>query len=304
MLGQIKKSEKYTNLHGNLVTTRNYDVLGRMTSLVDPAGNTWSYTFDSLNRNLTRVDPDAGTWTYGYDDAGRVVSQADAKAQTTTLEYDAAGRAQFKRIRPSGGTTGTVSEYVETTYGASASLFNRGRVTQVVTKNSAGVEQTGKLLFEYDALGRVTKQTRSLDGTNYAVERNYDAAGYLRGIKYPDNDIIGAAQRTIKGIEVSEATLSLDVIRAAVIGGPGHYLGAKQTLDLMQTEYIYPAIGDRLSPKEWNEVGRPKIIDRAIVKVQDVLSTNYPSHIPADIDARIRSELPIRLPVERMRPPA
>ena len=154
-------------------------------------------------------------------------------------------------------------------------------------------------------------------GYNHALVGNaganliYESAGMhgsllgfsLEGVVL-DNDIIGAAQRTIKGIEVSEATLSLDVIRAAVIGGPGHYLGAKQTLDLMQTEYIYPAIGDRLSPKEWNEVGRPKIIDRAIVKVQDVLSTNYPSHIPADIDARIRSELPIRLPVERMRPPA
>ncbi|NMD24791.1 MAG: methyltransferase, partial [Actinobacteria bacterium] len=153
-------------------------------------------------------------------------------------------------------------------------------------------------------------------GYNHALVGNaganliYEAAGMhgsllgfsLEGVVL-DNDIIGAAQRTIKGIEVSEDTLSLDVIRAAVIDGPGHYLGSKQTLDLMQTEYIYPAIGDRLSPKEWNEVGRPKIIDRAIAKVHDVLATHYPAHISDEIDDLIRSEIPIRLPREQMRPP-
>ncbi len=31
----------------------------------------------------------------------------------------------------------------------------------------------------------------------------------------------------------------------------------------MQKEYIYPALGNRMSPKEWNEAGRPDIIERA-----------------------------------------
>jgi trimethylamine---corrinoid protein Co-methyltransferase len=96
--------------------------------------------------------------------------------------------------------------------------------------------------------------------------------------------------------------MSLDVIRDAVIGGPGHYLGSKQTLDMMQTEYIYPKMHDRLSHKEWAELGRPKVLDRAIETVKDVLSTHYPSHIPEATDALIRSELPIRLDREKMRP--
>ncbi|MBP6702234.1 MAG: VCBS repeat-containing protein [Vicinamibacteria bacterium] len=191
VFGQTRKQEKVTTLHGTLVTTLNYNLWGHMTSLVDPLGNTWSYTFDNLGRNLTKADPDAGTWTYAYDDAGRVVNQQDAKAQTTTLEYDAAGRAQYKRLRPVGGPTGAITETVETVYGTSSAAFNIGRVAQLVRKNGAGVEQNGKLAFEYDALGRVKKQTRTIDSTNYVVERNYDAAGYLRGMKYPDNDILG-----------------------------------------------------------------------------------------------------------------
>ena len=153
-------------------------------------------------------------------------------------------------------------------------------------------------------------------GYNHALVGNaganliYESAGMhgsllgfsLEGVVL-DNDIVGAAQRTIKGIEVSDETLSVDVIRAAVIGGPGHYLGSPQTLELMQTEYIYPAIGDRLSHKEWAEVGRPKIIDRAIDKVRDTLASHFPSHIPEEVDALIRSELRIGLDRSRMVPP-
>jgi trimethylamine--corrinoid protein Co-methyltransferase len=153
-------------------------------------------------------------------------------------------------------------------------------------------------------------------GYNHALVGNaganliYEAAGMhgsLLGFSFEgvvlDNDIIGAVQRTIKGIEVSDTTLSLDTIRSAVIGGPGHYLGSPQTLELMQTEYIYPAIGDRLSPKEWNEVGRPMIVDQAIAKVRDVLARHFPDHIPEEVDARIRAELPIRFPRDRMAAP-
>lgn len=156
-------------------------------------------------------------------------------------------------------------------------------------------------------------QSGAEKGYNHALVGNaganliYECAGMhgsllgfsLEGVVL-DNDVVGAVQRTIKGIEVTEDSLSIETIRAAVIGGPGHYLGSKQTLDLMQTEYIYPAVGDRLSPKEWNEVGRPKIIDTAIAKVRDVLDNHFPGHIPEHIDATIRSELPIRLARERM----
>jgi trimethylamine--corrinoid protein Co-methyltransferase len=158
-------------------------------------------------------------------------------------------------------------------------------------------------------------QSGAEKGYNHALVGNaganliYESAGMhgsllgfsLEGVVL-DNDTIGAAQRTIRGIDITEDSLSLDVIRAAVIDGPGHYLGSKQTLALMQTEYIYPDIYDRLSPKEWAEVGRPMVLDRAIAKVKEVLATHYPSHIPEAIDDLIRAELPIRLDRSKMRP--
>jgi trimethylamine--corrinoid protein Co-methyltransferase len=117
-----------------------------------------------------------------------------------------------------------------------------------------------------------------------------------------DNDIIGATQRIIKGIEVNEDTLSIETIRQTCIGGPGHYLGSDQTLRLMQTAYLYPVIGDRKSPKEWVEQGQTDIVDRAIKKVKEIQAHHHPNHIPEAVDEAIRRKMPVRLPRQAMRP--
>ncbi len=118
-----------------------------------------------------------------------------------------------------------------------------------------------------------------------------------------DNDIIGATQRTIRGIDVDEASLSFETIRDVCLNGPGHYLGSDQTLKLMQSAYLYPVIGDRKSPNEWTEQGALDITARAEKKVREILSTHFPAHVPEAVDARIRAQYPVRLPREAMLPP-
>src|SRR5690242_502126 len=117
-----------------------------------------------------------------------------------------------------------------------------------------------------------------------------------------DNDIIGAAQRTIKGIEVDEASLSFDTIREVCLQGPGHYLGSEQTLQLMQSAYLYPTIGDRKSPNEWTEQGALDAAERAIKNTKSILARHYPRHVSDAVDDAIRAKLPVRLPREAMRP--
>ncbi len=117
-----------------------------------------------------------------------------------------------------------------------------------------------------------------------------------------DNDAIGATLRTIRGIEVDDETLSVEVIREACIEGPGHFLGHPQTLARMQTDYIYPLVGDRTSPKEWIEQGSTTVIDRAVKKTREILASHFPRHVPDAIDCEVRARLPIRLPRERMAP--
>jgi trimethylamine--corrinoid protein Co-methyltransferase len=115
-----------------------------------------------------------------------------------------------------------------------------------------------------------------------------------------DNDIIGATQRTIRGIDVSDEALSLETIRETCLSGPNHFLGSTQTLGLMQKEYVYPAVGDRTSPKEWTEQGRSTILQRARRKLSRILDGNHPAHIPRAVDEEIRRRFPVRLPREAM----
>jgi trimethylamine--corrinoid protein Co-methyltransferase len=115
-----------------------------------------------------------------------------------------------------------------------------------------------------------------------------------------DNDMLGSINRNVRGIEVTDETLSTAVIADVCINGPGHYLGHEQTLSLMQKEYVYPHLGNRMSPKEWNEAGKPDIVERATARKREILSTYHPEHIPRNIDEMIRAKHDIALPREVM----
>ncbi|XDA99543.1 trimethylamine methyltransferase family protein [Sulfitobacter sp. LCG007] len=110
------------------------------------------------------------------------------------------------------------------------------------------------------------------------------------------DDLIGQALRCVRGIEVTEDSVSLEVIRATCIGGPGHYLGSAQTLERMQTDYIYPRLGDRTSPKEWVEKGKPDLLARATAFKNEILSRPAQARFDASTDAAIRSRFRIHLP--------
>ena len=110
------------------------------------------------------------------------------------------------------------------------------------------------------------------------------------------DDLIGQALRCVRGIEVTEDSVSLEVMRATCIGGPGHYLGSDQTLSLMQTEYIYPALGDRTSPKEWAELGKPDLLAKAKARKEQILSERSAARFNPQTDQMIRNRFNIHLP--------
>lgn len=108
------------------------------------------------------------------------------------------------------------------------------------------------------------------------------------------DDLLGQVQRCVRGIEVTEDNTSLETMTEVCLGGPGHYLGSAQTLGIMETEYVYPAVADRLSPKEWAEVGKPGLIPRAIARKNRILDTAT-SQIDPATDAQIREKFAIHI---------
>ena len=57
----------------------------------------------------------------------------------------------------------------------------------------------------------------------------------------------------------------------------------------MQTEYVYPTLGNRMSPKEWVEADRPLLLDRAIQRKNEILEKAQ-MQIDPQIDAAIRRD--------------
>jgi len=68
----------------------------------------------------------------------------------------------------------------------------------------------------------------------------------------------------------------------------------------MQRDYVYPEVGDRSNPKEWNEKGRPNLLEVARQRVAQILAAPRPEHIAPALDESIRRRFPVRLPVEVM----
>ena len=116
-----------------------------------------------------------------------------------------------------------------------------------------------------------------------------------------DSEMLGFVLRVLRGIEVNDETLSVDLIKE-VVNGPGHFLGSDQTLRLMESEYIYPELGDRLQPALWEELGGLDIQARAKTYVQQILSTHYPTYIDPAADTKIRDAYKIVLDPADMQP--
>ena len=110
------------------------------------------------------------------------------------------------------------------------------------------------------------------------------------------DDIIGQALRCVRGIEVDDVTLGLDQMREVCLGGPGHYLGTDETLSRMEKDYVYPTLGDRTSPKEWDELGKPDLNAKATARKDEILSERAAARFNPELDQQIRARFNIHLP--------
>ena len=111
--------------------------------------------------------------------------------------------------------------------------------------------------------------------------------------------MLGAVQRTIRGIEVTDETLSYDLI-AETASGVGHFLGSDQTLAIMESEYLYPEVSDCRAASDWEASGSPDIRENAQARVREILFSHYPSYIDPRMDEEIRRHFPILLGREQM----
>ena len=150
----------------------------------------------------------------------------------------------------------------------------------------------------------LTTAVTALAGAHY----NHHAAGMLESLlavayeQYViDDDINGQVMRLVRGLDVTEETLSIEVIDQ-VCNGEGHYLGHPQTLQLMQSEYHYPHTADRATRADWEAAGGLDMREKARRQARETLKSFFPQTVPPEVDQRLRNEFNILLPRDVMLP--
>jgi len=130
----------------------------------------------------------------------------------------------------------------------------------------------------------------ALAGANFI----HHAAGMLENmstIAYEqfviDNELLGMAMRAVRGIEVNDDTLALEVIDR--VGPGGHYLMDEHTMRYMRTEHYYPsAIFDRQGREMWEKAGATDAWTRAKEVARRILAEHRPEPLDPATDAWIR----------------
>jgi trimethylamine--corrinoid protein Co-methyltransferase len=103
------------------------------------------------------------------------------------------------------------------------------------------------------------------------------------------DEAIGYGRRITRGIEVNEDTLAVDVINH--VGPNGHYLREQHTRRYYKTEFWYPNLLDRRNYEEWDMMGKQRMRDRVVARVQDILASHQPSPIKPETEKVIQQVL-------------
>lgn len=105
------------------------------------------------------------------------------------------------------------------------------------------------------------------------------------------NDVVGMAKRFLRGMEVSEEQLALDVI--AEVGPGGHFLQQRHTMQHFRNELWRTDIFTRQAIETWKSAGAKDVETRVREKIVTLLETHHAPALPENIVStleRIKTE--------------
>lgn len=159
------------------VTSYQHDAVGRITSMVDPMGQTWEYVYDNEDRQrFVKVPaPTSGgsqlVTEYRYDAVGNKTSEIDANGQVTRFVYDNRDNLKETHQTPNAWTDPLVepSGKITTEY----QYDNLGNMTRAIRAKGTTSERATD--YVYDGRGRLIKETEypSWTSTTTKLIRTY-----------------------------------------------------------------------------------------------------------------------------------
>jgi len=173
----LKRLEVVTQ-PGVTVTTYGYDVHDNLSSVTDAENLATVYHYDDFGRVEKEISPDTGTTTYRYDAAGNLTSKTDANGTVITYAYDILNRLTDVIFSdPS----------QDITYSYDEGANGLGRLTGMI-------DPSGTYVYGYDADGNLDSVQKTVAGVTYTTGYDYDAAGLLTGLTYPDGRTVTYAR--------------------------------------------------------------------------------------------------------------
>jgi trimethylamine--corrinoid protein Co-methyltransferase len=102
-----------------------------------------------------------------------------------------------------------------------------------------------------------------------------------------DEEIASMAARFTQGVEVSDETLSVDVM--GKVGPMGSYLKQRDTMVRFRKEHMVPRLSDRWNRMKWDQAGSKGSKQRARERMDEILKTHVPEPLDQDMRKRLNS---------------
>jgi len=178
-----------------------------------------------------------------------------------------------------------------------AAMAQMGQFYHLPVYNSAGMTDAKIPDIQAGFEKGMSAMLAVLAGSNYI----HHAAGMLENMSSVaaeqyviDNEILGMTMRVLRGIEVNDETLALDVIDQ--VGPGGHYLMADHTIRHMRSEFYFPsAVVDRQSWEMWREDGGLDARQRAKEITREILANHQPVPLDPAADSWIRESFDLKI---------
>jgi trimethylamine--corrinoid protein Co-methyltransferase len=96
-----------------------------------------------------------------------------------------------------------------------------------------------------------------------------------------DNEFAAMIKRSIRGIEVNDELMAVDLIKQVGIGG--NFLGEKHTMEHIIGEQVQADVIDRRMRGGWEKRGAKDLHQSCVERAKEILETHQPKQLEGDL---------------------
>ncbi|RKX80028.1 MAG: trimethylamine methyltransferase [Spirochaetes bacterium] len=130
-----------------------------------------------------------------------------------------------------------------------------------------------------------------LTGNNLIHDMGYLESGMTASLEslVISDEVAGIVKRICRGMDFSPEHAALDVIEK--VGPDGQFLDQEHTLKHFREEFWFPKLMDQNNYYVWQEKGCKSLLDRARLRVEEILRTHASPPLESSVEERIEEIL-------------